>query len=423
MNFLNFTTKLDEISISKNACFVKCSYSHLLDFLSFPYYCLRMQPFFSRFIHSQELLQVTLLITILAVSLFGLCGLSFVFGKKRRAYRSEFLKFWILIPLWLISFAFFVWIGQKITFLIIPDSAEYPLSSLVMSGTLGIIGFGFLSEFRSLMHIPDSDFFYSYFLSLVGLMNIILFSSLYLPFVIMFSVEFIIIYLSRTSSKPAFIIGFMLLMAVPFMPNFVQQWRNTTPYILLSKFTFEPSFYMSFLIACILLPFLLQFVRFLISLGLWRRISGSIFRNALTATLIRLFICSLIMIGVVVYIRFNPIPASTQNTTVKSIQDSGIVYAQYRSRNEYGVTIHQIALHTSESVSRYEISVSLSPETLIVYSETDFTTDSNSMIHFTVDNPESQFLQLEFTTSETAPGQVTITALDSLFYPLRISFE
>ncbi len=380
-----------------------------------------MQSFFQALSESQETLHVALLISITAISLFALCGLSFMFGKKRNNNKTEFLKFFFLIPLWLLLLTIFVYIGQLITERILPDAEQYPLASQVMSGAFGVIGIGFIAELRSLVPIPETNFFYGYLMSILALINIEIFSAIHMPLVVMFSAEFIIIYLSRTSTKPALIGLFLAVMTIPFIPNFISKWQGNNPY-LLSFTSFYPSFKISFLMSCIILPFLLQCVRYLIGRGLWHRIHGSILKNAVTGTLSRSLFCFIVMIIVVVYVNSHPVTSSAPSSLSPADSASSTVYLHYEVSTNYAITEHRIILKSTTDVSRYDISISLPDKPQMLFSEQEYTEETNSVIHFTIDNPESVSDTIFFTTTETDPGTVTVVALDSRFYRIPVEF-
>jgi len=382
-----------------------------------------MQFLLSALNRSQETLNVSLLIFITAVSLFGLCGLSFMFGRKRDKHKSEFLKFWFLIPIWILFLTFFIWIGQKITLVILPNAMSYPIASQLMSIAWGVIGIGFVAEFRQFVPIPETGFFYSYLLSLVGLLNIELFSALYLPYVLMTSAELVIIYLSRPVRKPGAIIFFIFLMLLPFVPNLFTHWRDSTPYLLAGTY-FEPGWKTAFLASCLTLPFLLQCIRYLISRGFWHRTKGHYLKAAVAGTLVRCVICFLIMIGVTVHITVFP-KTSTQvhsGTPSSSIREDCTLTCQYQVQQQYGISSHKISLSCPEEIFRYDVTISLKDQTVILFSDHDYTMDSDSVVHFTVVNPAVSDLVISFSTSESAPGIIAVTALDNGFYRIPVEY-
>ena len=46
-----------------------------------------------------EIVSTIILVLMTGTILFFLCGLSFVFGKKKEEHKSEFIKYWLLVPI------------------------------------------------------------------------------------------------------------------------------------------------------------------------------------------------------------------------------------------------------------------------------------------------------------------------------------
>lgn len=377
----------------------------------------------SAFTRSQETLYVSLLIIITAVSLFALCGLSFMFGRKRDKHKSEFLKFWFVIPIWLLFLTVFIWIGQKITWRILPNAESFPIGSQLMAIAWGVIGIGFVAECRQFVPIPETRFFYSYMLSLMGLLNIEIFSAFYLPYVIMTSAEFVIIYLSRTARRSGSIVFYILFMLVPFVPNLFSHWRNSTPYLLAGS-SFMPGFKTAFLASCLTLPFLLQCVRFLIARGLWHRRKGEYLKAAITGTLFRALTCFLIMIGVTVYTTRNPPQASAISVAnpEPAFASGEVLTCTYQTTQEYGVINHQVTLSCPVEMLRYDVVITLKDDAFILFSDHDYTMDADSVVHFTVVNPDDADLVLSFSSSICTQGDITVTALDNGFYRIPVEY-
>ena len=214
-----------------------------------------------------EYVHVIILILITAATLFLLCGLSFLIGKKKSEHLKEFVKYGIYFPVIYGGAFLVILLAQALTVLVIPDYTLFPVTAFCFKFLFSVLISFVIAELRFFIKLPKSNYFYSYLLTVAAFINIYIFSALDLPLLFLFSIEYLIIHFARPVKKTPYIAALTaLILGVFYFPvirNISVLSQSSLAAIV--KSTPLVNFYES----CLLVILQLLLVRFAISIKHW----------------------------------------------------------------------------------------------------------------------------------------------------------
>ncbi len=219
-----------------------------------------------------EKFTILLFILVSGVSLFVLCEFSFADLFTKNSYSRHLLKKIYIIPIciFITTIAFFL--GQNFAFLI----HKILKVSIVSCYSIKIL-FGFL--FSSLVYFlifkiqgNRSANVFSFLINIAGIFNIFIFTALDISLFYVFALEYIIIVATQKVKRTASLAVLFVMLALPFVPYFIQFLNNSTNSSLLKILMSSTKVNIIFSLA--FLPFELVFFRLLARLNyVWKDIT------------------------------------------------------------------------------------------------------------------------------------------------------
>ena len=325
-------------------------------------------------ISERTLLVIYLLIA--TIVLFVASGFS-LFKKNALSKQQDFLRIWYLIPITILVSSFSLYIGQLIAMGI---NKHIPLSPFFILSIKTFFSFLVVSfSFSILVHfgIPMSQVVYGYLLSLISILNIFVFTMIDIILLIIFLIEYIIIYFSHISKRTIPLFISTLLMLLPFAHYILIIWQNGAPEkitpLLIGNFGYN------ILYACIILPFQIMWLRILIRLNvLGKSKNFSSFKIYGLATIFLLGIM-LALILLLIFTSAFATPKKDSNTNFKNfinkttlqvIEKEDLPVELYIKKNDYlDLRDIQVFIDSKIPVLKYQVEIS-SKDGLPIYSST-----------------------------------------------------
>ena len=259
-----------------------------------------------------------LVITILVLAL--LSGFSFI-GRRGAANRRAFFKIWYLIPITILLSTLFLWLGQLVATSFIEAA---PANTFAIMGIKTIFSFITISLpfiFHLRLRLNISQFVYGYLLTLVAAMNVFIFTSIDLVLLLIFVMEYIVIYFSRLTRRIVPLVVASLVMLLPFIPYALNILEYASRDKLLSMA--YCGIWGNILYACILTPFQIMWLRILGRIDLFgthRNISRFRMFAAAGLTMGALVVSMTLLVGLGSLLLYRTIPGMKESETEKTPQ-------------------------------------------------------------------------------------------------------
>lgn len=363
--------------------------------------------FFPSFYITEKAYTIFLIIVTL-VTLFVIFGFSFVMGEKSAIYKQQFTKTWFLIPLILFFTCLFLYFGQNITQFLFPIYEKAAVSAFLLKIAFAFLFLALFSFLQYLFKMPLTQFIYGYLLGIIAFLNIYIFSVLDISLLLLFVCEYLLIYLTRPAKRIVPLFFSFILIVLPYVPLLYDVWTLGTMHII-EKF-FMTSFWGNLLIACILLPFQIMFIRVLVKFELWGKRHSVSIQKILIQAVVIIFLIAFISIG-----------SHFISNRVETIESQELEFLQNNKSSSislktdrkilFGSSINEIIISSKLPVLNYHITIT-SESTLPIY-EANYPYDILStpyIAEFTLsDYPPEPFV-LEFTKEDKTSALVEITA-------------
>ncbi|MCR4714730.1 MAG: hypothetical protein K5751_10205 [Treponemataceae bacterium] len=353
-----------------------------------------------------EIVSTIILVVMTGIILFFLCGLSFAFGKKKDQHKTEFVKYWLLVPIALAVFTLVFYAAQLTAVKTVANWQNYPVFMIFYKVLLACCYFFIFSLLRHVIKIPCTDFIYGYLLTLTCFINVYIFSAIDLSLLIQFGTACFIAYLSRMTKKTSILIIFTLFIIAPvvFYGVFSISYIQDESLLKISN----ASFLLNAIFAAIILPFMFMIIRIAVSTGVPGKLPGRK-KRILIESITSISVTILIIVTVAIATRTTEPyqPADQAEITERS----GIMISSLRKERKKDRTDFEISLSSSYPVIRYDISAS--SETTMPFYYTDFPyeySSSGEKIEFLLDeNPPTPFI-LSGSVHPSSSITFTITA-------------
>lgn len=161
---------------------------------------------------------VSAYLAMAVISLLFLCGFSFTLGKNKQANWIDFKRNWHRLPLMIFVCACILQISQSIAPYIQTSMKLEPILLFAIKLSVLFIAVALLFTVEFLLGLETSFFVYGFQITLVSVFNIFLFSAFDISLLILFSMEYAIAYLARTTRRivPLLLSGVCIIS--PFVP-------------------------------------------------------------------------------------------------------------------------------------------------------------------------------------------------------------
>jgi hypothetical protein len=157
-------------------------------------------------------------------------------------------------------------LGQLITKWIFPTWKTFPQFAIIVKFVISIFLFSIIYILRKKLKIPSRIFIYSYLLNIVSFVNFFVFAALDLPLIILFGLEFILIYISQGFKKPSLLILTTVFLILPFIPTLYGVFYNSdfqTLHLLVNG-----NIFVNIILSLLVLPFTFMVMRIILSIKL-----------------------------------------------------------------------------------------------------------------------------------------------------------
>ncbi len=327
-----------------------------------------------------ETFSLLTLIFVSFVALFILCEFSFISRDRHiQKAQKDVLKIWYLLPIAVLVTTLGLLFGQGFTFLLLKIFRASTLLRLFIKLSLGlvfVILFYVLTYRFQIIHNASA---YSYLLTVTSIANIIIFSAVDISLVYLFTIEYIIIYISRPFKTSWTLTAFFLLMLLPFFPYFLQVASFGD--IKLVDQLLSGSVIVNFFLSQILLPFEIQILRIFLEIK-------QTFKNADETTKKfykqNLFIISISIFIVLIVVFFVIIFMVKPKRQIRKFYDYPIPLEQKEKLISFhdevflGETERIISVNLPEPAENLSVKVYGKTMNNLLYSDAPYISDKNS---------------------------------------------
>ena len=352
-----------------------------------------------------EKIFANVLIFIVAVALFLLCEVSFLFGTDSYKRRTAFFKTFAFIPVTIAVTFGAIEISQFIVGKIIAykDLSIPRIIGIKMLLTFVITSLFYIIQSRIFI-ISFSEKSFPYLIDTVEILNICIFSSIDVSFVLLFGLEYFLTYISRTLRSMVPLIVSIALMILPFIPYSIESLRFIPPENLYSVAICSP--FSNLLFCMVLLPFVFMWVRILI------RKKKIILKFAFVLLVFSaLLIFALALATEKFQERYFRVKTETNEMILAESKTADHIRAEITETEFLGMYTKHLRIFSDFPVLRYEISAN-SLEGSPVYDcsfEFEIRHNAHSAYFLLPDNPAQDFL-LDYSADNTSTTVITITA-------------
>ena len=367
-------------------------------------------PFPSGFFIGETAL-VRLVLIIGTMSLFLLCAFSFS-GKYGAAMKRDFLRTIYFLPLMLAFYAGSFCAGQVAARQIGVPLDLNPILLLALKFFVAIVIVIALSALFHRLKISIATFTFAHAVVFVAIANIFIFSLFDILFFIPFTIEFIIIYLSRSVRKSPFLLLVLILMILPFDPYVRMLFRGASDEALM-LFSLS-SLKGNALLALGLFPFMIQLQKILFRLFIYADEKSYPAKKSI----VRIFLPSAAGFLLVYAALTQAAQASyrlktrgTAQTAMTVREEAAESLSASITQSEFqGVRSNHLVINSSQDAFRYNVRVESKGEVPVYDSFYDFFSNGDAASFIIPDFPPKK-ITIDFTSSATSLIKITVTAL------------
>ena len=367
------------------------------------------------FINERTIIIICLCVGLLTILI--LCVFSFT-GSHGERQKYEFIKSSYMIPITVgISFLSLV-LGQNIVAFF---SSYFFINPVFQFGIKIVFSLTFISilfAVQEILKFSVTAFVYGYLLSVVSIFNIFLFSTRDLTLFVIFAIEYIIIYISRSAKKLGILVFFFILMAIPFMPYAYIIIKNATDAELAVSIFCDPIG--NLLLAFAMFPFQIMWLKILMFMNIYAGGKGYsmkriIFNDVFSTALVLTFVFSLIFsISQFIY---KPAERRMNKIETKIVQEERNTLTAQLSKDSFsGMNTNHIAIQSNDEAVRYTVMLyGINTEHPIYDSIYDYTVISgkgrSDVYSFTIPDFPPKEIMIDYACDVSARAKIEITAL------------
>ncbi|MBR1536036.1 MAG: hypothetical protein IJ630_03765 [Treponema sp.] len=360
----------------------------------------------------------TIIISCLSVGILTiliLCLFSFT-GKNGERQKYEFIKSSYMIPFTIgLSFLSLL-LGQKLVSLL---SSFINLNPVFLFGAkivLSMIFISILFAFQEILKFSVTAFVYGYILSVVSIFNIFLFSTRDITLFVIFLIEYIVIYASRSVKKLPVLIIFFVLMALPFLPYAYIIIKSAEDIDLIRTIIAPPAG--NLLLAFGIFPFQIMWLKILMFMNIYAGGKGYsmkriIFNDIVSTAGILLFCFTLIFL--ISHFIYRPEYRKSLKAERKILNDDKSSLEAYLTKDTFsGMTTNHIKLSSSENAVRYTVNLFGIDSEHPIY---------DSIYDYTILKTEEGKDYYSFTLPDYPPKEITIDWACEMGTKARVGIE
>ncbi len=368
---------------------------------------------FSKIFTISESTLTIIFVSIVGFSLFSICVLSFMFGRRKTAHKKTMLKYWYIAPLFLALTLLCLLIAQILTKWIFPQYEIFPQYGILIKLAISTLIFCLFYILRKGLKIPSRAFVYSYLLNIISLVNFFVFSALDLPLLILFGIEFIFIYISQGFKKTFLLIFATILLGIPFIPTLFGIFSTGDFSSLV--FLVNGNFFVNLILSLLLLPFAFMIMRIILSVKRKHHIRRQIIKLIILIVVLLGFLTS-----VAIFNKFLEKKYPSANNTILFVEtENELASFSLDSNDTIGFSDNKLTIQGLANILYYDISIH-SDFIFPIYSANfpfNFLDSSNGATFNLTENPPKEF-DLEFITEadEDFTIEIKVYAKDNNLY-------
>lgn len=330
-------------------------------------------------------------------------------GRGGTDYRQEFRRTWYLIPLTIaVTFGAF-WLGQTFC------SAVLPRASLVVQfGTKLVFALFFIAVLFAAWQssrFSTAQFTDSFFISLVGIGNIFVFSAVDISLLSLFLLEYALIGVARRARHVVPLALSFLLMLLPFLPYVFVLLRNGYHRDLL-PLVFSPPQY-NLLLALLVFPFLIMWLRLLTRLHVYAHTEGfSLKKIAVRGSLSTLVVIAATGLLITALALLSRQTMHRAPATIHAVEDDrGSLAISVQTDEEQGMTMRSITVMSQTNAAHYDVTLTAKTVIPLFDASYDYTVNEETKTAtFTVPDFPPQTMTIAYVTDTDDDVTFTVTA-------------
>lgn len=353
-----------------------------------------------------EIVSTIILVLMTGTILFFLCGLSFVFGKKKEEHKSEFIKYWLLVPILLAIYILLFYAAQFTALKTASNWEQHSLFMIIYKVILTCCFFRIFALLRHIIKIPCTDFIYGYLLTLTCFLNIYIFSAIDLSLLIQFALVCLIAYISRMTKKTAMLIIFTLFLSAPVILYGVFALAYIQKSALLK--IIDASLGLNTLFAALLLPFTFMVVRIAVSTGIPGTMPGRK-KRIIIETITVISTTLLIIAAGTIATRMMKPGQLEERTEINEM--TGVLHANIQKEVKNDRLNFELRLSASYPVIRYDVSADSDATMPFYYANFpyEYSSSDGKTVFLLDENPPQPFI-ITGSVSPTETVTFTISA-------------
>ena len=345
------------------------------------------------------------------LSLLILCTVSFV-GKNGEDYKQDFKRSWYLIPLTLaITYGSFL-LGQKVCMTVPLLARATPIVQCGIALIFALLFISVLFALQEYFKISSIQFTHGYFIYLLGISNIFIFSAVDISFFLVFLLEYFFIYIARKANRIIPLVISVLLMLTPFIPYLYSLIRDA--YLAdIRRFLFSSPLY-TLLMALLTAPFLIMWLRMLVRLEIYAATNNFSLKNMLfhgsvsTGAIIAVTIVFVVALSVFAP-RLMRHPAASP---VQTVNENRYTFEITATKDDFqGMTTRHISVISKEPAVHYDITLSSESSVPLFDATYDYTVNEETKsATFTVPDYPPQTITIDYAADENDDATFFVTA-------------
>ena len=360
--------------------------------------------FFSKNYIISESTLTLIFVSIIIFSLFSICLLSFMFGRRKLVHKKTMVKYWFIAPLFFMIVFLCLTLGQLITKWIFPTWKTFPQFAIIVKFVISIFLFSIIYILRKKLKIPSRIFIYSYLLNIVSFVNFFVFAALDLPLIILFGLEFILIYISQGFKKPFLLILTTVFLILPFIPTLYGVFYNSdfqTLHLLVNG-----NIFVNIILSLLVLPFTFMVMRIILSIKLKHHSNKKMIIKLCIN--ISLMIC--FSFATVFFNKYLDKNYGTEKIETKYVEtEKNLISYDLTAQENIGFFDNLLTINALENVIYYDIKI-FSDYPFPIYSANypfDFFQTNNAAQFNLTENPP-EIMELEFLSDTNANYTIEI---------------
>lgn len=390
-----------------------------------------------------EHITIVFLLILTTVSLAIFCDLGFIFRKKhsfKTLNTKRTVRSFYIIPVTIIILTLCLLFGQFVASLFYRTVFRNPLIILGIKFIISLILISFAYLFELKLHKRKFAFVYEYMLMISSLLNIFIFSAIDISLFYLFTLIYLIIFISRFFKNTAAIYFFLILSFIPYVLLITQVIVYSTPqqiYPLLFGNVVS-----NLILSCAITPFCLMLLRIYILIAknsakgmkntqnkaiseldkINRKLKKRFQKTYAFIQILTILFFALIIILASRELRIQfsrNIELRRQNGIIEESPEANLLKASYTDSNYYGGTIRKIFINAEKKPLRIEVFVTGQTDNPVFYTAYTYSqTEKSNQVQFDLPDYPPEKFEISYTPDNSVLSTVDIFAYyDEKDYP------